>query len=89
MSLITQVSKDDLKDASTFVRSISPSAIENISKLLKLQGNDRDVLLLRYRDKKTIEDVASILNISIATVNRTIYRLKRMVAMEIINNNLF
>lgn len=87
MSLIN-INKQDIKDINSYIKSVSPLTIENICNYLQLQGIDKDVFLLRYRDKRTIEDVAECIGISVPTINRTILRLKTMLAIEVVNNNL-
>jgi DNA-directed RNA polymerase specialized sigma subunit len=77
------VDREDLKDISSFIRSISPSTVEKICDSLKLTGLDREVWLLRYRDKHTIEEVAAELHTSVATINRIIQKLKIMIALEL------
>lgn len=86
MPLVTP-NKDDIKDITQYIRSISPNAIENICLYLKLQGIDKDVFLLRYKYKMSIENVAERLSISVATVNRTILRLKTMLAIEVVKQS--
>lgn len=76
------VDKESLKDISMYIRSIAPSSIEGIAEGLGLQGMDKAIWILRYRDKVPIEEVAERLHISIATVNRTILRLKTMIVIE-------
>jgi DNA-directed RNA polymerase specialized sigma subunit len=79
-------SENDLqsvKDISAYIKSIAPSSVERICINLGLCGIDKDVWLLRYRDRYTIENIAEQLNVSVATINRIIHRLKIMVAIEI------
>lgn len=80
------VDREDLKDITTYIRSISPLAVENICLYLKLQGIDKDVFLLRYRDRISIEECAERLNTSVPTINRVILRLKTMLALELTSN---
>lgn len=78
------VNKNELKSISTFIKSVSPSSIEKICINLGLQGIEKDVWLLRYRDKLSIEEVAERLNTSVPTINRIIQKLKVMIAIELI-----
>lgn len=77
------VDRESLKDITCFIRSISPASVEKICINLGLQGVEKDVWLLRYRDNISIEEVADRLNISVATVNRVIQKLKIMIAIEV------
>jgi predicted transcriptional regulator len=81
------VNRQEIKDINEYIRSISPASVEKICINLKLQGIDKDVWLLRYRDHCSINEVAEKLNVSVATINRTIIRLKTMMALELIELN--
>jgi rRNA maturation endonuclease Nob1 len=83
-----EIQKQTLKDINTFMKSISPTSIEKISLNLGLNGTCKQVLLLRYRDNYSIESVAEQLNVSVATVNRIIRKIKVMIALEISSNQV-